>query len=541
MNCLAIRVAQCLLILAAVFLVACEQPASLRPLPPLDTAAFQPAVQAAVRDARERFDRIAASKPDDAGLAAAFGELAMTCHAQDLLAPAEVAYANARLLAPRDKRWPYLQGHLFNDSARVAQAREAFEAAFELDAHDPTIVQSLGQLCLKTGDLACARRMFERLAGHERTRAAAAAGLGKTALAQRDYPKAIEWLEEALRLSPGSSRLRQPLAMAYQASGDRGAAMANLRRYASDGEEPQVGDDIADALGEKVVVPQVLLRRGQRAARAGRFAAAEKAFRATIAADPGNAEAFVNLGVTLSNLDRVAQARQALEQALRLDGSMALAHLSLGVVEDRLGHDEAAIRRYQAALELDPTLLQARIHLADAFMRLGSPQRAAASYLRAIEGGATASQIRLALAMAQVKEGRLAQARGTLEQALAADSGNPVLSDTLARVLATAADAAARDVARALELASALFARMPVSETAETYAMALAASGRYAEAAKLQQQAIVARDRSGGTAPVAFMADNLSRYQHRQPARAAWAEDDPVFQPRSGAASRRIP
>ena len=58
----------------------------------------------------------------------------MMYHAHNLVPPAEAAYSNARVLAPRDKRWPYLLGHLYNDSSKVAEAIVAFEAALALDA-----------------------------------------------------------------------------------------------------------------------------------------------------------------------------------------------------------------------------------------------------------------------------------------------------------------------------------------------------------------------------------------------------------------------
>src|SRR5207302_9517782 len=90
-------------------LLGCADPHSeLQPVPMPDASSFEASVRNAVTTARATFDKIAAQKPDDAQLAAAYAYLAMTYHTQDLVAPAEAAYANAHLLAPRDKRWPYL-------------------------------------------------------------------------------------------------------------------------------------------------------------------------------------------------------------------------------------------------------------------------------------------------------------------------------------------------------------------------------------------------------------------------------------------------
>ena len=500
--------------------------------------AFEPSVRTAITTARSHLDRIASTRPGNARLGEAYGELAMTYHAQDLVTPAAVAYANARLLAPRDKRWPYLQGHLYNDASRVADALEAFEAAVRIDDHDAASLQALGQVALQTGNLARAREVFLRLGENKKARAAAVTGLGKVALTARDYRGAISYFEEALQLSPASSRLRQPLAIAYQAAGERIKAEENLRKYSVDGGEPAVDDPAADALGEKVAASKVLLRRGQRAGKSGRFDLAEKAFRAAVTADPDNAEAITNLGISLANLDRVDEAQQRLEQALRMDNSIALAHLSLGVLHDRQGRDPAAIEQYEAALEHDRENVEARVYLADALMRQGQPLRAATRYSEALVKSPDSMRMRHSLVMAYVRGGQLADARRVLEEGLAAQPNNQIFINTLARVLATAPDRRVRDGPRALQMAQKLFEAARVPDVGQTYAMALAEVGRFDEATKLQQETIIAAERSGAAISKAFLAGNLARYQRRQPAREGWASDDPVFAPRSPAARR---
>lgn len=528
-----------LLALLALGAAGCDNTPALAPLPDLDLSAYEPSVRNAVAASRANLAKVAAGRPGNTRLGDAYGDLAMTCHAQDLVAPAAIAYTNARLLAPRNKRWAYLQGHLFNDAARVTEALEAFEAAFALDERDPAILQSLGQVYLQTGRLERARAMFERLGENNKARAAAAAGLGKVAMATRDYKTAIARLEEALRLSPGSTRLRQSLAVAYQATGEPAKAEENTRQHAVDGAEPSVDDPAADALSDKVAASKVLLRRGQRAGKSGRFDLAEKAFRSAVAADPGNAEAAANLGISLANLDRTEEARKWLEQSLQMDESIAVARLSLGVLHDRQGRDAAAIEQYEAALRHDAGNVQAYVYLGDALMRGGRPLEAAVRYRQALERSPASLRMLHSLAMAYVKGARLADARKVLEDGLAEQPANQVFVNALARVLATASDARVRDGARALDMAQKLFAAARVPEAGQTYAMALAEVGRFDEAARLQQETIVAVARSGAAVSGVFLAENLALYQRRRPARSGWAADDPVFAPRSPAAARR--
>jgi tetratricopeptide (TPR) repeat protein len=532
------RIVRGLALAASVALtVGCSDPRrDLQAVPTPDVAGFEPSVRAAITNARAAFDRVAADKPDNARLADAYGELAMTYHAQDLVAPAAIAYANARVLAPSDKRWAYLQGHLFNDGSRVGEAIEAFEAAVRIDPNDAPALLSLGQVYLQHGDLDKAETTFARLQSDAKTRAAALAGLGKVALAKRDYRRAIDYFEEALKLWPAATRLRRPLATAYQGIGDRAKAEENLRQFAVDGGEPAVDDPIADALGDKVAASKVLLRRGQRAGKAGRFDLAEKAFRAAVAADPTDAEAIANLGISLANLGRIDEAQERLQQALQMDDSITVAHLSLGVVHDRKGHDQAAIDQYEAALRQNAGNTQARAYLADARMRLGQPLQAAVQYRAVLGSSPDSTRIRYSLAMAYVKAGRCAEARKVFEEGLAAQPGYQTYINALARILATAPDAAVRDGSRALQLAKALFEATRNPDVGLTYAMALAEAGHFDEATKLQRETIIAFERSKAEGSKPFMARNLALYERRQPSREGWPADDPIFQPRSPAA-----
>jgi tetratricopeptide (TPR) repeat protein len=517
-------------------LLGCADPHSeLKPVPMPDASSFEPSVRNAVTTARATFDKIAAQKPDDAQLAAAYGDLAMTYHAQDLVAPAEAAYANAHLLAPRDKRWPYLLGHLYNDASRVPEAIRSFEAALSIDRNDSPTLQALGQAYLQQGDFDKAQTLFERLLTDKSSRAAALTGLGKIALARRDYRLAIERFEEALVLSPGATRLRQPLAMAYQGIGDRAKADENLRQFAVDGGEPSVDDPAADALGDKVAASKVLLRRGQRYGKAARFDLAEKAFRGAVAADPNDAEALANLGISLANLGRIGEAQGALSKSIAMDDRNAVAHLSLGVVYDRQGNDSAAAEQYIAALKLDPENAQARVYLADAKMRTGDAAEAVRLYREALERAPGSSRMQYSLALADVKAGRYADARKVLEAALEANPGNQPLVNALARILATSPDPSARDGPRALQMAKALFEATRSPEVGITYAMAFAQTGNFDEAVKLQQETIIAFERAKLDVSKPFLERNLALYQRRQPSREGWAADDPVFAPRAPA------
>jgi tetratricopeptide (TPR) repeat protein len=514
-----------------------ESKRELAPVPVPDLSLAEPSVRSALVRARTQFDGIAARKPSDAELANAYGDLAMSYQAHSFVAPAEAAYRNARALAPREKRWPYLQGHLYNDAGSMAEAINAFEAASSIDGEDGPILFSLAEVSLQHGDLDKAQALFEKFQSKGDEQAAALAGLGKVALAKHQFAVAIERLEQALRLSPDSSRLRQPLAMAYKGIGDGKKAEQNLAQYAVDGLEPAIADPAVEAMGSKVASARALFKRGQRAIEAQRFDLAEASFRTGREVDSKNAAALAYLVFSLANRGRSEDVQRPLLESLEIDDTNALAHFSLGVVYDRQGQDARASEQYEAALKYHPQNTQALVYLADAKMRMGLPGAAAELYRQVLHQSSDSASIQMSLAMASVKARRFGEARKALEAALAAQPRNPAIANALARLLATAPDNSVRDGARAAQMAKALFESTQHPEVGQTYAMALAETGKFDEAVKLQQETISVVDPKGANFMKPFLARNLALYRQRKPAREGWAVDDPAFQPRSPAVS----
>ncbi|MEO6744711.1 MAG: tetratricopeptide repeat protein [Caldimonas sp.] len=507
------------------------------PLPPVDTSAFEPAVQAAFAKARGDVERATAAHELNPKLADAYGELAMRYHVHDVAPAAEAAYQNARRLAPQDKRWPYLLGHLYNDTARPAEARKAFEAALEIDGRDVPLLASLAAVSLQSGDADRARQLYEKLLPEKTARPLALYGLGKVAMAKREYPVAIERFEETLKLWP-SARIRAPLASAYRATGSTAKAEEVLQGFSPAGLEPSVPDPLADALDSKVASFRGLVKRGQRFGRAGEFESAATAFQAAVDINPSDAEALANLGISLANLGRLDPAASVLEKSLAIEPANALAQLSLGVVYDRQGKDAEARARYQATLEHDAKGADALVYLGDLEMRNGRTGDAALRYQQALARAPT-PRVRMSLALAQVAGGRYRDARSELEKGLAAAPGHPAMTNALARILASAPDETVVDGARSLELSKALFEKTRSPEVGQTYAMAMARTSDFEHAVKLQQETIIAYERMGVPQMKPYLERNLAAYREQKPSREPWSRDDPIFQPRSPAASRQ--
>ena len=88
----------------------------------------------------------------------------------------------------------------------------------------------------------------------------------------------------------------------------------------------------------------------------GQWQQAEIYLQKSVKADRSNKRAWINLGMTLAQLDRNAEALEAFQQAV----SRAEAHANLAFIMSAKGHIEDAIREYETALTLEPALRQAR-------------------------------------------------------------------------------------------------------------------------------------------------------------------------------------
>jgi hypothetical protein len=106
-----------------------------------------------------------------------------------------------------------------------------------------------------------------------------------------------------------------------------------------------------------------------------------------------------------------------------------------------------------------------------------------------------------------------------IESALARLPRDGAVAQAEARLLATCPGG---DPAKAFAIANALYAARPAPEHAEAVAMALAALGRYGEAAERQRQAIKDAEAAGKAALLPELRANLALFAAGKPSRTAW-------------------
>ena len=198
------------------------------------------------------------------------------------------------------------------------------------------------------------------------------------------------------------------------------------------------------------------------------------------------------------------------------------------------GRDREAIDAFAAAVKNEPAYVEARLSLADALRRSGRMEESLPHYADVIRLSPAVSQAQFGYAMALVRLARYQEARDRLADAVKVYPDQPGFAHALARLLAAAPDARARDGRRAMTLMQDLLKTQRTLETAQTMAMALAELGQYEEAVSWQRDAMAAATKAGRTDLTARMTDSLTLYENNRPCRTPWRKDDPVFYPRPG-------
>ncbi|MBW8368173.1 MAG: tetratricopeptide repeat protein, partial [Arenimonas sp.] len=147
------------------------------------------------------------------------------------------------------------------------------------------------------------------------------------------------------------------------------------------------------------------------AMRQGDYAAAQKAARELVAAEPQNFAAQHLLGICLRHSGDLAGARVALERAIALSPDQSALHFSLASLDLAEGNSEAAHAGLKQSLQLDPNQLGAYVTLVHLAMGRRDLDEAERNLRLAQRVNADHPQVLIA-------QGYLAQARGDAELAL---------------------------------------------------------------------------------------------------------------------------
>jgi tetratricopeptide (TPR) repeat protein len=499
----------------------------LRPvsLPDLSRAA------APVREQlRERYASLT-GKIDDrttpAGtLANEYGEMGKLFMAAEYRDAAEPCFLNAQVLAPDDWRWPYYLAHLFRLKGDLADAALSFERAVKLRSDDVAPLVWLGETYLLQGRPETAEPFFAKAMALQPGAASAQFGMGRVALAKKDYAGAVKYLEAALAQDQLASGIHYPLAMAYRGLGVLDKAEAHLRQRGQI--DPLPPDPLMAAANESLHSAMAYERLGIKALDRKEWAAAAAHFRQGVELAPDSATVRHRLGTALFLQGDVSGAKEQFEEVVRRTPGFAKARYSLGVLMMTTGRQDEAIEQLSAAVKYDPGYIEARLRLAEILRGAGLAGASLSEYERVLRADPQSAEGRFGRALALVRLRRYAEARDGLLDGMERHPAQPAFARALARLLASAPDDRVRDGRQALTLTQQLLAKRQTLDLGETMAMALAELGQYEQAAAFQREVMAAVQKGGHQDVVKELARNLELYERREPCRTPLRTDDPV-------------
>lgn len=496
----------------------------LRPVLTPDFSAMGSSVAKQMRDRYASLEQAVedgGSTPGD--LAGAYGEMGNLLLASRELETAEAYYVNAQTLAPGDRRWSHLLGHVYRNQGPLDKAVTSFEHALKLEPDALATLVRLGDVYLSLGRLEAAAPLFAKALTLDPSSAAAWFGVGRIELERNENAEAVKSLEEALAREPEATAVHYPLAMAYRGLGNLEQARSHLSRQGTI--EPRPEDPLLQEIEGRFESALMLDFRGGEALAAGNWAAAADYFDQALALSPDSPLLRHRLGSALLRMGDARGSEEQFERIIETSPEYTEAFFNLAMLMARSGRSEQAIAQLTTALHHKPGYLEARVALARLLGRNGRAAEAQTHYGTALEIAPLHAPAALGHAMNLVFLDRYEEARDRLADGIRAFPNDPGFAHALSRLLAAAPDDGIRDGERALTLAEELLEREPNMEgmnAGETLAMALAAAGQFPVAVAVQQDLRNGASEAGLDDVVRRLSDNLSRYQSGQPARVPW-------------------
>ncbi len=181
-----------------------------------------------------------------------------------------------------------------------------------------------------------------------------------------------------------------------------------------------LGVALSVAVGARLTAPARGIAAAQAALDRHDLVAAETAWRAVLAAQPGRAEALYGLGWTLHLAGEADLAREAFQQCVSAHPTSPLGHKGLGSAAMAAGNTTLARQRFQEALGLAPGDRAIRHSLALLDLATGEAAAAVAAFQALLAEDPDRGAFRQALAEALLADGQQEEALRAADAAVVA-------------------------------------------------------------------------------------------------------------------------
>jgi Flp pilus assembly protein TadD/peroxiredoxin len=150
----------------------------------------------------------------------------------------------------------------------------------------------------------------------------------------------------------------------------------------------------------------------------GYFDRAAESFQQVVAAKPGDAEGYYNLGTLSLRRNDFPQARQYLEQTVKLRPTYPEAWNNLGMTAAHEGHPEEAVEDFQRSLQLRPGYETALLNLGNVYRRQGLFDKALESLTHALQLQPDDPEVNYSLGMLYAQQSQMDRAADYLRKAI---------------------------------------------------------------------------------------------------------------------------
>jgi Flp pilus assembly protein TadD len=254
--------------------------------------------------------------------------------------------------------------------------------------------------------------------------------------------------------------------------------------------------------------------------RAAQFATEENLMRASLAGNPDSGMVCNDLGTILAQRGDYAGACAQFQRAAELMPDEASFRQNLGQVYLALGQPGEAEKQFRRGIELKPDEPTLRRQYAQLLLRLGRTREAIFQYQAAFifQPHEVPASLRAELGGVYYQASYYRRSVAELRMAVAADPANAATRNNLAWILATGAEAAARDGAEAVRQATEA-SRLAHDQSAtylSTLAAAEAEAGNFPEAVRYVDQALALQNATGDTRMAGINQQLRSLYQSGQ-------------------------
>ncbi len=391
--------------------------ASAPPPPAVDTTGYDPAIAAAIQDAREAARRSPRS-------AAARGRLGMVLLAHQIRREAGECFVQASQMS-RDPRWPYFLG-LTQTSDNPAAAVTNLDRAVRLFPETNAAPRlKLAETLLALGRVDEAALQYQRVLDRNPDSALATVGLAKVANARGNDADAASLLERATK-DPATRRAAHRLLInAYQRLGRTNEA-SRISQALAELPNDKPSDPFLAQVEELQTGEQAWIDRADEWIKSGRPAEAAQLLEKAVQSYPKSDRAMFHLGRARLRLGNLAGAETMLVQAVALAPSSVEAQMELGIVRLRRGRTKEALPCFRAAIQAKPNLAEAWYNLALSLGTDAGRQDSITAFREAIRLKPGLIEAYLGLAVALRADGQNQAAADELRRALALQPPEPL-------------------------------------------------------------------------------------------------------------------